>query len=164
MANKVETYNQPRSYDDAVAWLRDHGFDEDVVIGGLLHDVLEDTPFTKTDVARLFGRRVADIVDGCTEPDHEWGWWEDRKEDMIAALRLASPDVKAVACADKLHNARSILVDLEAGSDVWERFSRTVEWYRRSEAWWGPLVPEAESIYADGAGGPGPGLAGEGAR
>jgi hypothetical protein len=27
MVNRVETYNQPRSYDDAIAWLRDHGFD-----------------------------------------------------------------------------------------------------------------------------------------
>jgi hypothetical protein len=27
MPNKVDKYNQERSYDDAVAWLRDHGFD-----------------------------------------------------------------------------------------------------------------------------------------
>jgi dTDP-glucose 4,6-dehydratase len=31
--------------------------------------------------------------------------------------------------------------------DVWERFAETVEWYRREEGWWGPLVPEAESLY-----------------
>ena len=34
-------------------------------------------------------------------------------------------------------------------SDPWERFAATVEWYRANEEWWGPLVEEAESIYAD---------------
>ena len=33
--------------------------------------------------------------------------------------------------------------------DAWERFAQTVEWYRREEAWWRPLVPEAERIYHD---------------
>lgn len=36
-------------------------------------------------------------------------------------------------------------------SDPWERFAATVEWYRANEEWWGPLVEEAESIYADDA-------------
>ena len=33
--------------------------------------------------------------------------------------------------------------------DLWKGLSATVEWYRASEAWWAPLVAEAESIYAD---------------
>jgi dTDP-glucose 4,6-dehydratase len=33
--------------------------------------------------------------------------------------------------------------------DVWSRFAETVDWYRESSDWWGPLVPEAESIYVD---------------
>ena len=33
--------------------------------------------------------------------------------------------------------------------DLWEGLSVTVEWYRQSEAWWRPLVGEAESIYSD---------------
>jgi dTDP-glucose 4,6-dehydratase len=33
--------------------------------------------------------------------------------------------------------------------DVWSRFAETVEWYRGCPDWWEPLVPEAESIYAD---------------
>jgi dTDP-glucose 4,6-dehydratase len=36
-------------------------------------------------------------------------------------------------------------------SDPWERFADTVEWYRANEGWWGPLLAEAESIYADDA-------------
>ena len=33
--------------------------------------------------------------------------------------------------------------------DPFERFAETVDWYRAHEAWWRPLVDEAESIYAD---------------
>ncbi|HVM11105.1 MAG TPA: NAD-dependent epimerase/dehydratase family protein [Actinomycetota bacterium] len=34
-------------------------------------------------------------------------------------------------------------------SDPWERFAETVAWYRANDAWWRPLVAEAESIYRD---------------
>lgn len=33
--------------------------------------------------------------------------------------------------------------------DPWDRFAHTVEWYRRREDWWRPLLAEAEGIYAD---------------
>jgi dTDP-glucose 4,6-dehydratase len=33
--------------------------------------------------------------------------------------------------------------------DLWAGLSATVNWYRESEAWWRPLVAEAESIYSD---------------
>ena len=33
--------------------------------------------------------------------------------------------------------------------DLWEGLAATVDWYRRSEGWWRPLVAEAESIYSD---------------
>ncbi|HEX2266929.1 MAG TPA: NAD-dependent epimerase/dehydratase family protein [Actinomycetota bacterium] len=33
--------------------------------------------------------------------------------------------------------------------DLWRGLSATVDWYRQSEAWWRPLVTEAESIYSD---------------
>jgi dTDP-glucose 4,6-dehydratase len=34
--------------------------------------------------------------------------------------------------------------------DVWRRLADTVEWYRANEAWWRPLMDQAESLYADG--------------
>lgn len=140
-----------------VAWiLREYGFDEDVVIAGLLHDVLEDTHVPKRQVAELFGTRIADIVEGCTEPDHEWGYWEDRKEDMIALLRKAQPDVKAVACADKLHNLSTIRDALEEiGEGVWRRFGRgraDQGWYYRGvaqalgEGWWHRMLDDLHSL------------------
>ncbi|HEX8099847.1 MAG TPA: NAD-dependent epimerase/dehydratase family protein [Actinomycetota bacterium] len=36
-----------------------------------------------------------------------------------------------------------------SATELWTGLAETVEWYRRSEEWWRPLVAEAESIYAD---------------
>ncbi|MCU1297550.1 MAG: metal dependent phosphohydrolase, partial [Acidobacteriaceae bacterium] len=54
------------------------GGDEDLAIAALLHDVVEDcggTPMLK-EVRRRFGKRVAHIVEGCTDafdtPKHPW--------------------------------------------------------------------------------------------
>lgn len=143
-----------------VAWiLRDHGFDEDVVIGGLLHDLLEDTDVGKSEIAERFGPRVAEIVQGCTEPDHEWGYWEDRKEDMIASLETANDDVRAVACADKLHNLSTTKDALNiVGESVWRRFGRgrmDQAWYYRSmvhalaKGWSHPMLDELRGLVAE---------------
>ena len=52
----------------AVAWILDRaGFDEDVVIAGLLHDLVEDTPTTPQDIEARFGRTVTDLVGYCSE-------------------------------------------------------------------------------------------------
>ena len=52
----------------AVAMILDRaGFDEDVVIAGLLHDVVEDTDATLDDVATRFGPDVSAMVRDCSE-------------------------------------------------------------------------------------------------
>src|SRR3954463_252718 len=43
------------------------GFDQDVVIAGLLHDVVEDTAATLDEVAARFGPAVAETVGHCSE-------------------------------------------------------------------------------------------------
>jgi (p)ppGpp synthase/HD superfamily hydrolase len=140
-----------------VAWiLRGYGFEEDVVIGGLLHDLLEDTAVTAGEIAARFGPRVALIVEGATEPDHEFGYWEDRKEDMIEFLRTAHEDVRAVVCADKLHNLSTTRDAIaEAGERVWRRFGRgklDQAWYYRSAAqalgqsWSHPMLDELRGV------------------
>jgi GTP pyrophosphokinase len=105
------------------------GGDEDTVIGALLHDVAEDQGghAALEEIRRTFGERVAGIVDGCTDaysvPKPPW---RARKERYVAHLRdPATPAVVAmVSCADKLHNARSILADYRRlGERLWERFT-----------------------------------------
>jgi GTP pyrophosphokinase len=115
------------------------GGDEDLAIAALLHDVVEDCggePMLK-EVRRRFGRRVARMVDGCTDayvtPKPPW---QQRKEGYLKRLRGNDDDTRLVSAADKLHNARSILLDYrESGESIWERFQGKREgtlWYYRA--------------------------------
>ena len=115
------------------------GGDEDLAIAALLHDVVEDcggAPVLK-EVRREFGRRVAKIVDGCTDSDTEpKPPWRERKETYIAHLRGADEETRLVSAADKLNNVRSILSDhREVGESIWDRFNGGREgtlWYYRA--------------------------------
>ncbi|WLR57670.1 HD domain-containing protein [Mesobacillus subterraneus] len=109
-------------------------YSDEMVAGGILHDTVEDTDLTMEDIEQEFGKAVAVIVKGCSEPDKSLTW-EERKEHTIEFLRTASEEIRVVACADKLHNVRSIRQDVEqCGEEVWNRFNRgreQQEWYYR---------------------------------
>jgi (p)ppGpp synthase/HD superfamily hydrolase len=102
-------------------------FPEDVVIAGLLHDVVEDSGATLDEIGSEFGPDVALWVGCCSEAKTDVSGakrpWIDRKRDYLLALRFAPAEAKAVALADKLHNLVSIRHDLLAGADVWSLFS-----------------------------------------
>lgn len=108
---------------------------EEIIAAGILHDTVEDTNITLGEIEKIFGAEVANIVNGCSEPDKSLSW-EDRKSHTIEYLKTASEDIRAVACADKIHNLKSILKDYqEVGDQVWERFNRgkqQQEWYYRN--------------------------------
>lgn len=111
------------------------GYDDDIIAAGILHDTVEDTELSLEDIERIFGIKIAKIVEGCSEPNKSLTW-EERKEHTIELLKTASVDIRAVACADKLHNIRSIISDFEQHGDaVWGRFRRgklQQEWYYRN--------------------------------
>lgn len=121
------------------ALVLEDGGDEDQAIAALLHDAAEDQGGLATleEIERRFGKRVALIVDGCTDtyltPKPPW---QERKERYLQHLQSAVPEVRRVSLADKLHNARSILTDLsQLGNEVWARFTGGKEgtlWYYRS--------------------------------
>lgn len=108
------------------------GYDEEMIAAGILHDTVEDTALSLSDIENLFGARIAEIVKGCSEPDKSLSW-EERKKHTIEYLKTAPLEIRAVACADKLHNIRSIIADYEEiGNKVWEKFKRGKEqqkWY-----------------------------------
>jgi GTP pyrophosphokinase len=114
------------------------GGDEDLAIAALLHDVVEDcggAPMLK-EVRRRFGKRVARVVDGCTDTDIDpKPPWRQRKENYLRHLRNADRDTRLVSAADKLHNVRSILADYrDAGESIWARFNGGRDgtlWYYR---------------------------------
>jgi hypothetical protein len=103
----------------------EHGGDEEQAIAGLLHDAVEDQgAHQAAAIAERFGPRVAAIVLGCTDADTiPKPPWRARKQRYIDHLRHADRDVLLVSCADKLHNARAICIDLHThGQAVYDRF------------------------------------------
>jgi (p)ppGpp synthase/HD superfamily hydrolase len=115
------------------------GGDEDMAIAALLHDVVEDCggmPRLR-EVRKLFGRRVAHIVEGCTdsfgEPKADW---VERKKDYLREVTHADAETRLVSASDKLHNVRTILADYrQEGEAIWARFSGKKEgtlWYYRA--------------------------------
>jgi len=117
----------------------EHGGDEEEAIAALLHDAIEDQGgrLAREQIRARFGERVARIADGCTDavgtPKPPW---RQRKEAHLAHLEKESRSVLLVACADKLHNARTLVADYRAiGEDLWERFHGGRDgtlWYYRS--------------------------------
>lgn len=114
--------------------LTEAGCREAVIIAGILHDTVEDTPLTLDFIRAEFGEEIAHIVDGCSE--NKRLRWRARKTERIEALKTASMEVCLVTCADKLHNLRTIISEYEQiGDAVWERFHGDIEaqgWYYRS--------------------------------
>jgi (p)ppGpp synthase/HD superfamily hydrolase len=47
--------------------LRCHGQPDEVIAAGLLHDVLEKTPTTRTELQRRFGARIAQLVEALSD-------------------------------------------------------------------------------------------------
>jgi (p)ppGpp synthase/HD superfamily hydrolase len=107
-----------------------HG-DEDEAIGALLHDVVEDGGGTRAlaEIEEAFGPAVARIVldnsDSVPAEGEEKPRWYERKKAYIDAFPSKSPAALRVCLADKLHNARSILLDYRTDGDaLWGRFGQ----------------------------------------
>jgi (p)ppGpp synthase/HD superfamily hydrolase len=117
------------------------GGDEDMAIAALLHDAVEDQGGYETldRIREKFGERVAHIVEGCTDDfsGHNCAPWCERKTRYIAHLREeANEETRIVSLADKVHNARTILLDyIDHGDSVFYRFRGHKDgsmWYYRS--------------------------------
>lgn len=119
------------------------GGSEDEAIAALLHDALEDHPkeASREVIAQRFGHDVLAIVEACTDTPagYEGGAkppWRDRKTAYLEHVRTSGRKPTRVALADKLDNARSILMDhRQIGDQLWSRFNSGKEdqlWYYRS--------------------------------
>ena len=115
------------------------GGDEELAIAALLHDVVEDCggmPRLR-EIRKKFGKRVAHIVEGCTdtfvEPKPDW---IERKRGYLEEVKHADADTRLVSACDKLHNVRTILSDYRKDGDgIWIRFNGKKEgtlWYYRT--------------------------------
>ena len=104
-----------------------HGGDADLLAAACLHDVLEDTPVAPDELAAAFPPRVCELVAGMTERKRDAAGaqipWETRKAEHRARLAAGGAGLRALALADKLHNLRSLEVDLAADPAAWDRFN-----------------------------------------
>jgi len=82
------------------------------IVAGLLHDTLEDTDATFSELERLFGKETADIVDGVTKISQiQFDSSEERQAENMRKMILAmTTDIRVimVKLADRLHNMRTL--------------------------------------------------------
>jgi GTP pyrophosphokinase len=86
--------------------------DPQALMAALLHDVVEDTPTTKTEIAKRFGKPVADLVDGVSKIDRiEFATLQQAQAENFRKMLLAmARDVRVILIklADRLHNMRTL--------------------------------------------------------
>ena len=88
------------------------GMDTDTICGALLHDVVEDTSATLSDLKKRFGQDVAMLVDGVTKLSKipTFSKAEQQAENVRKILLAMSQDIRVmiIKLADRLHNMRTL--------------------------------------------------------
>jgi len=86
--------------------------DGQALTAALLHDVMEDTEVTKSEISQKFGRMVAELVDGVSKLDRiEFESQEQQQAENFRKMLLAmARDVRVILIklADRLHNMRTL--------------------------------------------------------
>lgn len=85
--------------------------DIETLLAALLHDVIEDTPYTEDDIAREFGESVAKLVVGLTDLSNVPK--SERRKEQIERAKSYDYRLANIRVSDKIDNLHSI-VDLEA--------------------------------------------------
>jgi guanosine-3',5'-bis(diphosphate) 3'-pyrophosphohydrolase len=92
--------------------LADLKLDADTLVAAILHDVIEDTPTAKAEIASIFGQVVAELVDGVSKLDQIQ--FKNRQEAQAESFRkmllamVRDIRVIMVKLADRMHNMRTL--------------------------------------------------------
>ncbi|PTM14747.1 MAG: RelA/SpoT family protein [Bacteroidetes bacterium] len=86
------------------------GLGPTAIVAALLHDVVEDTDITLTDIQKQFGVQIAKMVDGLTKLDGAYNSESPQAENFKKVLSTLVEDVRIVLIkmADRLHNMRTL--------------------------------------------------------
>ncbi len=107
------------------------GMDEETIIGGLLHDVVEDTEYTREELVNDFGEDIALLVDGVTKLGTiKFESKEELQAENFRKMFLAmSKDIRVliIKLADRLHNMRTI--QFMRPDKIVEKCTETLEIY-----------------------------------
>jgi GTP pyrophosphokinase len=90
--------------------LADIGMTEPTLVAALLHDTVEDTPYTLEELRGEFGDEVAQLVDGVTKLD-KVKYGDTAQAETIRKMIVAmSRDIRVlvIKLADRLHNMRTL--------------------------------------------------------
>jgi guanosine-3',5'-bis(diphosphate) 3'-pyrophosphohydrolase len=129
------------------------GFDEEMVVAALLHDVVEDSDATVAEIRQRFGDRVARLVEAMTD-EVELDPYERRKALHREQIAASGIDAAAIFAADKLNNVRALRAAYaEEGEAVVRRFKQPLDtklnvWVADAElvAGYGAAIPYGEAL------------------
>lgn len=97
--------------------------DQEILAAAALHDVVEDTDVTLSEIRAQFGDRVASLVQTESDRLDEGMDWQERKLDSLRRLAATGRDGQIVALGDKLSNMRAIARDYTSkGESFWDLF------------------------------------------
>ena len=81
------------------------------IVCALMHDTVEDTNITLSDIEKIFGHKVKSIIDGLTKISGEFDFTSSSQAENFKKMFLTIPDdvrVILIKLADRLHNMRTL--------------------------------------------------------
>jgi HD domain len=82
--------------------------DDQMLCAAILHDTVEDTPYTQAELRHDFGPAITTMVGGLTALDRLRGWPDYKVPQTMAAIESADTRVVAMKLADRLHNMQTV--------------------------------------------------------